>query len=423
MRSLALALGAIVAVSAGCGSPNQDPDSGTNPVEDAGVVEDAGTPDAGKPKPKPDAGPIDAGFASFGVEQWCDMYALARCHRLERCLSLASENAANCIAREKSACDQAAYSSGVDQGRLQYLPQEAANCVNAHGHGACTGTPVQCETVFQGLVATDGGCLVADECQSGNYCLLYENKCPFTCYRYQDVGESCNWWDRQCDPQLGNCKNVDGGNHCVARGALGGSCQYFSDCQQGLACINGTCIRQIANEGEPCRENQGYPYCETGTFCRQDFNATGDPIDAGVCLPKAGLGGVCAGGDSCATGMRCSSAYATGTCIPLGAVNATCTNYNDCQSELYCDPPSSRCLPLPVEGGDCSSQGSFYRCAPGFYCDYQTDTCKARLELGEPCSYNDTWCLSNSCEFGTLPDGGNGPRCVESCASRYDGGS
>lgn len=411
-----LLLGAALLALWACGQPD--------PAADAGTEQDAGEQpvvDAGRDAGAVDAGVADAGFAPFQVSQWCENLALARCQKAERCLTVSAELRDACMERELANCPAAEYAAAVAQGRLQYLPQQAADCVNAYATVACTQTPAECEPVFQGLVAPDGGCLLAEECQAGAYCLTYSNACPSTCYAYRSVGEGCNWYDRQCDPSAGNCANVDGGTFCVAKKGVGEACVYFSDCRADLACVDKQCVKREAKLGEACREVQGYPYCEADTFCRQDPVPDGQTAPPGVCQRKAGLGGVCSGYGTCLTGLRCSSNYATGTCIPLGTVNDTCSNYNDCQQELFCSPPTSRCLQLPGPGGDCGSQGSFYRCRTGSYCDYADDTCHPRKGYGEPCTH-DGMCASSACEYGLLTDGGMGNRCIDACLVRLDGG-
>ncbi|MBX5480760.1 MAG: hypothetical protein IRZ16_02760 [Myxococcaceae bacterium] len=405
-----------------CGPQNGDADAGIPddaglPSDDAGAEPDAGRKDAGTP----DAGPVDAGVTAFPVEQWCDHLARARCFQKQRCLSLADEQLADCLQREKSACPQEAYTLGVHQMRLQYLPQQAADCINAYAEGSCIEPPAACEPVFQGFVDADGGCLLAEECRLGTYCLTSESKCPFTCYAYRAPGEPCNFWDQQCDPNESTCTFLDGGYTCVARKNEGEPCVFWSDCRADLGCINGACIKQRAGLGETCQESSGYPVCEADLFCRQEPVPQGQTPDAGMCMKRAALGGVCSGYGTCLPGLRCSSNYATGTCIPLGKEGDICSNYDDCKAELYCDPATSRCKPLPRDGGDCSSQGSFYECAPGYYCESTNDVCTPLADLGEPCTY-DGVCRSGSCEYGPVPDAGYGYRCVPSCLEQLDGG-
>ena len=146
----------------------------------------------------------------------------------------------------------------------------------------------------------------------------------------------------------------------------------------------------------------------------------------GICERKGGLGDVCLGYASCLPSLHCSSAYQTGTCIAKGATGPACSNGLDCEDGMFCDPVHADCRPLPRDGGDCTQHGSVYACAPGFLCDFtapnQLYTCQAISPLGGSCGY-DGQCLSNDCEYGTLPDGGFGGTCIPSCSQRADGGT
>ncbi len=420
MRTLSLLVA--LTIAAGCGGASEpSPDAGgIDTPEDAGTdasVPDPGTPDAGEPVV--DAGPADAGFAPFPVARWCELYALAVCTRDERCLMLDAQNVDACRIREFATCAQEELSAGVSAQRLQYDDQAAADCINAFAHGSCSKTPAACDAVFEGTVAPQGDCLVGDECQMGSYCNVYSNTCPFQCNAYQPVGAVCNWSDRQCDPEVANCKTVGSSNTCIARKGAGEACEYWSDCFDAFACINSVCVQYTAQLGETCAHSSGYPGCEADAFCRRPLGKQDGP---GVCQRKAGLGGVCSGYGTCLPGLRCSSNYSTGTCILLGSAGDICWNYNDCREELYCANATSRCTPFPTEDGDCGSDSSGYRCAAGFFCDYQEETCHALREIGQPCGY-DGACRSGECNFGTLPnDGGTGWRCEDACVARLDGG-
>jgi hypothetical protein len=400
-----------------CGKAN-------DPVVDGGLFpdpEDSGTevPVIDGGGPPSDAGqlPVDAGFGPFGIERWCELYGLALCAKAHRCLLLDEQNVEACRARQAQQCQQDAYTAGVLAGRLQYLPAQAADCINGFAHLTCTSqTPQACAAVFAGLVAAEGACLLDAECHLGTFCHQTSQTCPHRCIAWQPPGQTCNWWDRACDPDQASCVNVDGANVCVARKDEGASCQYWSECRIDLACIDQRCVVRYAAAGQQCATTQGYPTCEEGYFCRLPLGAETGP---GVCERKAALGGVCSGYGTCLPGLRCSSNYATGTCITLGGEGDVCSNYNDCRQELHCDVASSRCLALPALGESCRGT---YRCRPAAFCDFQTYTCQAHRALDEPCSY-DAACASGACAYGALPDGGNGYRCVASCAQRLDGGT
>ena len=227
MRSRTLSLLVALAFAAGCGGASETtPDAGgidlpADSGTDAGSL-DAGEPDAGEPEV--DAGPTDAGFGPFAVARWCELYAVAVCARDERCLLLDPQNSDACRIRETVACAQEEFSAGVSAQRLQYDPQAAADCVNAFAHGSCSRRPDACDAVFTGTVAPEGSCLINDECQSGGYCNIYSNACPFRCNAYQPIGATCNWSDRQCDPAAANCRSVGASSTCVARKGVGETC-------------------------------------------------------------------------------------------------------------------------------------------------------------------------------------------------------
>ncbi len=420
MRSRIVPLVVTLAIAAGCGgSPETSPDAGTEPSEASGL--DAGSTDAGARDAGDsniDAGPSDAGFSPFPVDQWCELYALAACSQDERCLLLDAQNVDACRVREYAVCAQEALSAGVTSNRLEYHAQSAADCINAFAQEACSRIPAACAAVFDGVVPPEGVCLIANECQAGSYCNVYSNTCPSRCLAHQPVGATCNGSDRQCDPELANCRSAGGGSLCVARRGAGETCQFWSDCFADLACIDSVCVQYLAQLGEACGHASGYPGCEPDAFCRRPV---GETEGRGVCMRKAGLGGVCSGYGSCLPGLRCSSNYSTGHCIHLGSEGDICWNYTDCREELYCANATSRCTALPGEGGDCGSDGSSYRCAAGFFCDYQSETCHALRANGDICGY-DGACQSGECNFGPLQDGGSGWRCEDACVRRFDAG-
>lgn len=371
-------------------------------------------------------GGFDAGTGPVPVDGWCEMKARAECGRKVRCLQLDPAQLDACVARVLERCDGAAYARGVADGRLQYSEDQAGQCIDAYGEGSCLGTPEACADLFQGKVPPDGGCLLPEECAEGSFCLTYTNTCPFRCYAFAGIGEPCNFWDAQCDERVANCEQVDAGfRACVSRVDAGAACTSSRDCLPDLACVDDTCVPRQAKIGEPCGLKQGFPFCEPEAFCRQDVAPSGSEPPPGVCVRRPGLGGSCPGAGTCLPNLRCSSAFQTGTCIPLGSSGETCSGYSECKGEMYCSVETSTCAVLPEEGGDCTNRGSYYTCAPGYYCDFQVPdqayVCRPRRVLGEECLYDEV-CLSNACEVGPLPDGGVGRRCDVPCSQRVDGG-
>jgi hypothetical protein len=416
-----LLVSALVALAA-CPPPMMTVDSGT-PIEDAGLPEDAGV-DAGRP-PR-DAGIPDAGFLAAPLGSWCDLRSLAECERDRRCGRLGDAGFPGCLSqrRQVSVCDQAALTRSVGEGRLQYLDSEGLKCLNGFGAGSCEDTPLFCGSTFTGLTPPDGGCFTALECDAFGFCNLYDDQCPHRCTGWTPLGSSCDGFYRRCDPSSAGCDETDAGVAvCQPKKDAGASCVRFDACGDAMTCSNGKCVVRQAGLGEACGVEGGFPFCTEEYFCRQ-----GPPVNGmrppGTCQRKAGLQGTCTGPGSCLPSLRCSTLITTGTCLVKAGFHQGCISYDDCEDGLYCDSKTQQCERLPVAGGDCSFEVSGYRCAPGHTCSFSTamDVCEAWKANGEACGY-DGQCLSNDCQYATLPDGGFGGTCRVSCSVRADGGS
>lgn len=419
MRRLLPALSTLTLLGLGaCPEPPPQPPPDGGPEEDAGELPDASLPDAGAE----DGGSADAGFGPVPIESWCRSRALAQCAREVRCLLLEPGRMEECLARQLEGCDQLAYQSGVDGGRLQYSPSHGADCLNGYAGSGCGGVPDSCQGLFAGLVPPDGGCLLPEECTPDGFCSLYSNSCPFSCVSYLPLGASCNGWDQRCHPREATCQQDGGYRFCATPKEVGEECGWDS-CREGLVCYQGKCLQGQAALGEPCQLDGPYPACASEEFCRLGTKLP-DGGQPGLCQKRVGLGGVCWGWGSCLPNLRCSRSYQTGVCEPLGSEGEACT-YSDCKRELFCSSQTSRCAPLPGAGGDCTSTGSFASCAGGYYCDFtapdQEYRCAPRKARGEKCSY-DAQCLSNTCDSGRLADGGPGLVCTAPCSERVDGG-
>ncbi|MFT3839769.1 MAG: hypothetical protein QM723_22475 [Myxococcaceae bacterium] len=372
-----------------------------------------------------DAGVIDAGFKGVTVDEWCADLASASCSRDLRCQSVDDTHWAECLQRYLSVCDQTSFSRGVHEGRIQFLSSQADDCLNGYAHGSCSAAPDVCATVFTGMVEPDGGCLIAEDCDSNTgFCYLYDGTCPHRCRGFVPKGSSCDGFSIQCTADAW-CGAVDGGFYytCLDPVNDGLPCVSYNQCQKGSICSSGTCVKQNAKTGEVCGSNSIYPYCDDDDFCRQDVDTM--PPPPGVCTRKGGIGALCNGYYACLPTLRCSSTYQTGTCQPKGGVGDKCSNYTDCEDGMFCQPSTSTCEILPKDGGDCTDKGSFYACHVGYFCDFnapgQQYDCVALKALGDRCNY-DGECLSNDCEYGTLPDGGFGGTCIPGCSQRADGG-
>ena len=423
-------LPSVLVLIAGCPAPPTVIDSGVVEVVDAGLP-DGGLPDAGRP-PR-DAGIPDAGFTAALIENWCTDQALARCSRDVRCGRLSQAGFAGCMLIRTSVaqCDQQAFVRGVQGRRTQYLESEAVRCLNGFAMGSCEETPLSCGNVFTGLAPPDAGCLAPTDCNAFGFCDPYDGLCPHKCRAWKAVGSTCDGFINRCDPSNGSCDNNDAGSPvCQPKKNTGDRCQRYDACGDGSYCVDGTCIVRLAGPGEACATRNGFPFCTDDYFCRQR------PPDAGVrppgtCERKSGLGGTCISVDSvvgtrhdCLPSLRCSTLLTTGVCLKKGADGEPCINPDDCEDSLYCDAKRQRCEALPDAGGNCSYEVTAQRCAPGNTCGFfgpTANSCVAWRALGRDCGY-DGECLSNDCEYATLPDGGFGGTCIASCSQRADGG-
>lgn len=410
---------AISALLAACPAPTPGLDAG--PAEpDAGEV-DAGV-DAGRP-PR-DAGVPDAGFTAAPIEAWCQLRAQAECDRDRRCGRLGDAGWAGCMLGKTwpGGCDQAALTRGVREHRVQYLEGEGVRCLNGFGSGSCEAVPVACTSAFTGLAPPDAGCLSPLDCDAFGFCNVYDGVCPHRCRAWSTLGEPCDGFFRRCDPSAASCDDDDAGSPiCQPKRRAGDTCVRWDACGDDLACVSGKCIRRLVGPGEVCAsDSSGYPFCPEEYFCRQEppVNGTRPP---GTCERRAGLGDTCTGPGSCLPSLRCSTLITTGHCLPKGALREACISWDDCQDGLYCDAKAQRCEPLPGPDGGCSSETTSYRCAPGNTCTFSTERCEAWKAEGGPCGYSGE-CLTNNCEYGALPDGGFGGRCVAHCSQTADGG-
>jgi hypothetical protein len=140
-------------------------------------------------------------------------------------------------------------------------------------------------------------------------------------------------------------------------------------------------VQRLAAEGESCERDYR---CTEGLFCI-DFNGSpGYPS-----TEETDLCPVCVG--PAERGEDCNAVYC---------------RYDD-DVQLACDPETKRCIDLPTSG-PCIDR----RCAPGFYCDAERDSCLPFGTLGQECKVSEIPCgegLHCSIESGNCtgpePDG------------------
>jgi hypothetical protein len=288
--------------------------------------------------------------------------------------------------------------------------------------------------VLRGLVGADGGAFIAEDCDpDAGFIDQRDVSCPHRCVPWAQLGDLCidssGVYAPSCKPGLSACEYLDAGSSvrvCVVPRAEKAPCFSYEACAPGLVCTENTCQKLYGDAGEPCAVYEAfYPLCIGELYCKQGLPDSMGMPPPGTCERRAPLGGTCDGAGTCLTSLRCSSLIGTGTCQRRAGIGEPCSTsvsvYPDCEDGLWCPNATSRCAPIPTDGGDCSYQGTDGVCAPGSYCDnYPTYTCRPLGADGDDCSYN-TDCLSNECQLGALRDGGVGKGCSR-CRQMADGG-
>jgi hypothetical protein len=251
----------------------------------------------------------------------------------------------------------AAIQSEVDAGRVSYTRSQADACLAwmtsltcaqfeyyIVGNNGGLNSNASCATALTGLVSNGAACTDDVDCPNG-YCAL---------------GATC-----------------PSGGTCTAFKASGAACQSDSECGTGKVCDwNGAgyvCLTPSpASAGQPC--TYGHPYCALGLYC--DY-AQSTP----TCTAKLAAGATCTGSaqGECAAGLACAADL---KCRPYVGAGASCS-VQVCGNGFYCSSSTSRCVAMPVAGGDCTdpnatSGGSPPQCLDGSYClGTTTRTCES----------------------------------------------
>jgi hypothetical protein len=349
------------------------------------------------------------GAEGLGSSEFCDEYAGAYCDWFERCQSGSCETwpGYQLAVRE---CEDALAS--VDLGFLAFQSDVAGACVEVAAAMECgQGPPFNsaevrqaCDGVFQGTVALEGECTVAefaglfDECAEG-FCVRPEApiglECLGQCVAFKGDGDPCEAVDRcddglycidgECSPprELGEeCENAvcepgltcawESPTTCRAPAPAGSDCVDDFDCMAPAVCIAESCVVDVA-EGAHCRSSET---CEDGLYCRTEEQECAQPVP---------LGATCDGSfDECEVGSTCSSAEPFTCVVALGAESEICGPWG-CEEGLWCDTSATEagvCLVRLGEGDDCPADGS---CEPGFLC-MGDGKCHPPGDADEPCS-------------------------------------
>ncbi len=206
------------------------------------------------------------------------------------------------------------------------------------------------------------------------------------------------------------------------------SCQSASDCPSGSTCgsdPNGTasniCLKTCSGAG-------GTSGCRAGYVCEKRTTLNGSAVcvpgcnsvascgtaptcdNRGFCCGSAGY--ACCDGQSCGSGLQCTSGY----CTQCGAENGPCCTGGSCSNGLTCS--GNVCVKSPI-GGSCAQNGACQSgdcvtedpggtngcttgpCWPGGYCssDCSSSTCPSGSSCTAP--YLANMCAANCASPGT----------------------
>jgi hypothetical protein len=341
--------------------------------------------------------------ASGGVpfDELAGAFADAYCSVITKCAgplagiyeAFLPEDCATFIRRSFEDSQLGLIEDAIADGRVVYDGAKVQACVDAITARPCSGSPErspdECEAVLSGTVDSGGGCMLDAECRGTNLYCRIATSCPGTCAALETAGQPCRGDDQ---------------------------------CQSGLQCEAGSCIRP-APEGQPCEGNVAPP-CESWLLCMGDdpdqsqAGMCRDPADVFVaaenqaCNPDAGT--------LCAAGLHCALQGVSDTtpdfrCVrpAASADNCNLAFFPMCPAGEYCDITlddvrqgiyQSTCRSLPTAGQPCAAQVGGRACAAGSICD-SGGTCRALERLGGSCSSPDV-CYSGLCSSGqcVVPD-------------------
>jgi hypothetical protein len=278
------------------------------------------------------------GSGPIPLSQLADEVASAECAAEARCNEISDQAAC----RQAFPVDISQLEADVATGKVIYDANAAGACLHALAALSCSRSALlggvdgdACDRTFTGTLSAGSPCFSSSECVSGSceigICDPSVTCCAGQCAA-QDVvagiGQPCGTGTTTCQDGA-YCQFTGGTAVCTAKAAAGQPCQGFGECASGLWCRTqtlgvgtGTCARLPAT-GQPCDE-QNLPCDSIGDGCGP----------GGVCVPRVGAGGPCAGDGNCRSDTTCD--LVTGKCKARGGVGTACTDEETCLTWLVC---------------------------------------------------------------------------------------
>jgi hypothetical protein len=128
----------------------------------------------------------------------------------------------------------------------------------------------------QPAIAAGQPCSASDACALGSICHLAATNGPGVCGPYPKLGENCDPAIRPCADEANTCDATT--KKCVARTAVGSSCQYTTECVLYAKCdpATGTCVATKLTGGACVDRSDclGSLNCTAGTCEKPDPEPT-----------------------------------------------------------------------------------------------------------------------------------------------------
>jgi hypothetical protein len=195
---------------------------------------------------------------------------------------------------------------------------------------------------------------------------------------------------------------------------LGAKAEHVSDAgpamvRPGRACLSSADCAPASEGKVACVGSAGASICQVQSPgkpgdgpCSSTVDRFGHTVETQVAGRDAGLPAVQTVACEHDRGAACD--FATQKCVALADIGQPCVDDLDCVDAAYCDCVSGSpctlttklCVARSSTGASCTLPGPYHQCPTDDYCDDATNTCKAQMEVGQPCTKSPQ-CRSRLC--------------------------